>query len=97
MCFPVKVKVYPGAQVTDDWAAYYTFKKGKHRIHIAENPDRGFCTVLAHEMAHALCDEVYPDTDFHGVEFAVAALVISDLWKDWGLNPGTVYDPEIDL
>ena len=94
---PVKVKVYPGDGVTEDWAAYHIFKRGKHQIHIGEKPARGFYTILAHEMAHALCDEAYPDAELHGTEFAVAALVIADLWKGWGVELGNVYDPEIDL
>ena len=97
MRHPIKVKVYPGDGVSKEWAAYHTFKRGKHRVHIGAEPARGFHTILAHEIAHALCDEVHPGADFHGIEFAVAALVVSDLWKGWGIELGAVYDPEIDL
>ena len=59
-------------------------------------PARGFYNVLAHETAHALCTETHPHAEFHGVEFAVAALVIRDLWAGWGVYVDNVYDPEYD-
>jgi hypothetical protein len=93
---PVTVRVYPGDGVNELWAGYHILKRGVHRIHVGASPARGFHNVLAHEMAHALCDEAYPDADSHGVEFAVAALIIRDLWTGWGIPLTDVYDPDID-
>ena len=93
---PVRLRVYPGDGVNKDWAGYHILKRGVHRIHVGSFPARGFHNVLAHEMAHALCTEVHPHAEFHGVEFAVAALVIYDLWTGWGVHLTDIYDPEYD-
>ena len=93
---PVRLRVYPGDGVNELWAGYHILKHGIHRIHVGASPARGFYNVLAHEMAHALCTEAHPHAEFHGVEFAVAALVIRDLWAGWGVHVTDVYDPEYD-
>ncbi len=93
---PVTVRIYPGDGVNELWAGYHILKNGVHRIHVGASPARGFYNVLAHEMAHALCTEAHPHAEFHGIEFAVAALVIRDLWTGWGITLTDVYDPELD-
>ena len=93
---PVRLRVYPGDGVNEEWAGYHILKHGIHRIHVGASPARGFYNVLAHETAHALCTETHPHAEFHGVEFAVAALVIRDLWAGWGVHVDNVYDPEYD-
>lgn len=94
--YPVAVTIYRGDGVSEDWAGYHMLRRRKHRIAVGSRPDRGFYNVLAHEMAHALTSEVYPDSEFHGIEFAVACMYITYIWRRWGIELDNVYDPTID-
>lgn len=94
--YPVAVTIHKGDGVSEDWAGYHMLRRRKHRIAIGSRPDRGFYNVLAHEFGHALVSEAYPEAEFHGVEFAVACIIILTLWKEWGIELTDVYDPDID-
>jgi hypothetical protein len=95
--YPISVKIVEGDGVTEDWAAYHMLVRRKHFIKIGSNPARGFCNVLAHEIAHALTEEAYPDAEFHGVEFGVACLIVVEAFKRCGIDIDNIFDFEIDV
>jgi hypothetical protein len=95
--YPVSVAIHKGDGVTEDWAGYHMLRRRRHRIAVGSRPDRGFYNILAHEMAHALTTELYPDAEMHGTEFKIACLHIALIWAEWGIPLEGIYDPELDL
>jgi predicted SprT family Zn-dependent metalloprotease len=67
-----------------------------YRIEIAKKNVRGLYEILAHELAHAITDELYPDTELHGKEFVAACCYIKALWETWGIQINHPYNKEID-
>lgn len=98
--YPIKLTIYKGPHpvIGDDFDGFYYYLRRSHRIVMYQKPDRGFYNVLAHEIAHALVQEVWGGSvALHGSEYKEACTRVQAVFNDLGIEVEHAFMEGYDL
>jgi hypothetical protein len=95
---PVRLVILRTSETPQGYCGLYESRKRFHKITLARFNPRGFKSVLAHELIHALIRELHPHTKKdHGIVFQYYCMIAEDKLKSIQLeNPLYIHGVDVD-